>query len=102
MTAVEIKTDLHSLIDKIEDVNVLEACKILLIKHAPSSKTNDENESWDELPEKVKTDINEALLESERGEGIPHEEVISHVKENLPEYENNLASEGIKKLFSSL
>ncbi len=31
---------------------------------------------WDALPESVKKDVDEALLESERGEGKPHHEVM--------------------------
>lgn len=35
-----------------------------------------QSDFWNELPDQVKQDVDEALLESERGEGKPHEEVI--------------------------
>jgi hypothetical protein len=39
-----------------------------------------ENDFWTELPEDVKQSIDEAKAELDRGEGIPHEEVMAEVK----------------------
>jgi len=36
----------------------------------------DQQDFWDGLPEQVKEDVEEALQQSERGEGKPHEEVM--------------------------
>ena len=34
-----------------------------------------EEDWWDEMPDSVRTDVEAAMQESERGEGISHEEV---------------------------
>lgn len=38
---------------------------------------------WDTLPNYVKADVEEALLQSERGEGKPHHEVMKKYKKWL-------------------
>jgi len=40
----------------------------------------DQQDIWDTLPGHVKDDVEEALLQSERGEGKPHEEVMKKYK----------------------
>lgn len=35
-----------------------------------------ENDWWDQLPGKVKSEIDEALAELDKGKGIPHEAVL--------------------------
>jgi hypothetical protein len=42
-----------------------------------------ENDFWFELPKEVKESINEAKAELDRGEGIPHEEVMADVKKRF-------------------
>jgi predicted transcriptional regulator len=39
-----------------------------------------ENDFWDELPSEVRQAINHAKDELDRGEGIPHEEVMAEIK----------------------
>jgi len=39
-----------------------------------------ENDFWDELPSQVKQAINMAKTELDRGEGIPHDEVMAEMK----------------------
>ncbi len=77
-----MKTGLLKLIDNIEDNNVLNAVYLLLAKLQSNAK---ENDFWDELPEQVKVGIEEGLAQSERGEGIPHNEVMKQIKANYPQ-----------------
>jgi hypothetical protein len=39
-----------------------------------------ENDFWWELPEEVKQTINQAKSELDRGEGIPHDQVMAEMK----------------------
>jgi hypothetical protein len=39
-----------------------------------------ENDFWDELPAEVKMAINQAKAELDRGEGVPHDEVMNEIK----------------------
>jgi len=38
---------------------------------------------WHELPEEVKQSINEAKAELDRGEGLPHDQVMAEIKERF-------------------
>ncbi len=77
MDTLELKSYLHELIDDIEDNHVLNAIYLLLAKL--QSKV-EEKDFWDELPEHVKTGIEEGLSQSERGEGITHDEMMKQIK----------------------
>jgi len=80
MGTVELKSELISLIEKIEDNKVLNAIYVLLTKQTDIEAKVD---FWDELPEKVKKDIDEAIKEADRGEGMPHKEAMKRIKEKL-------------------
>jgi hypothetical protein len=77
MSTIELKSSLHDLIEGIEDNDILSAVYLLLAKQ--QNKT-DEKDFWDELPDYVKVGIEEGLAQSERGEGIPHDEVMKQIK----------------------
>ena len=77
MDTLELKSYLHELIDDIEDNHVLNAIYLLLAKL--QSKV-EEKDFWDELPEHVKKGIEEGLSQSERGEGITHDEMMKQIK----------------------
>lgn len=70
MENLGIKSDLYTLIDKVNDLRVLEALKVLL-----SSKV-DENDFWNLLPDSQQRSIERGLAQMERGETKPHEEVM--------------------------
>lgn len=74
MNTVELKSDLHRLIDKINDATILNAVKVLLSKGAT------ETDWWDEIGEEEKQAIEKGLAEADRGEVTPHEEVMKEVK----------------------
>jgi len=38
---------------------------------------------WSELPHEIKQSINEAKVQLDKGEGIPHNEVITSIKERF-------------------
>jgi predicted transcriptional regulator len=69
MNYMELKSNLHEMIDRVDDPEVLYAIRELLTH--PSS-----TDFWDELPEEVKQSIQIGLAQAERGEVIPHEEVM--------------------------
>ena len=77
MNAIELKSDLHRLIDKINDVNILNAVKILL------SKGEEETDWWDEISEEERQSIERGLAEADRGELIPHEQGMKEYKKWL-------------------
>ena len=70
MNVVDIKSDLHTLIDKINDLSVLNAVKVLLNKQVF------EPDLWDDLPESVKESIEKGIEQAEKGDTKPHDEVM--------------------------
>ncbi len=48
--------------------------KVVKMVHA-MLEVDAEEEPWDEMPDDVKADVEAALQESERGEGMSHQEV---------------------------
>jgi predicted transcriptional regulator len=71
MDIVELRTDLHNMIDKISDSNVLNAVKTLLSGNAAT-----QTDWWDTLSDEEKAEIEQGLAEADRGDVIPHEEVM--------------------------
>ena len=71
MNVIELRTDLHNMIDKISDSNILNALKVLL-----KEKTSPQEDWWDTISDEEREEIEQGLEEAERGEVIPHEEVM--------------------------
>jgi predicted transcriptional regulator len=71
MDIVELRTDLHNMIDKISDSNVLNAVKTLL-----AGKAAAQEDWWDTISDEERAEIEQGLAEADRGELIPHEEVM--------------------------
>jgi len=75
MNAVELKSDLHRLIDKINDVRILNAIKVILARE--TAKGYD----WaDTLSETLKTELEESIKEADHGKTISHEEAMKQIK----------------------
>lgn len=75
MNALELKSDLHRLIDKINDVSILNAVKVLLAKESAIE------EDWaDSLSEDQKSELEESILEADQGKTITHEEAMKQIK----------------------
>jgi len=78
MDVLELRTHLHSMIDKITDSNILNAVKILL-----SEKTATQTDWWDTISDEERIEIEQGLSEADKGEVIPHEEVMEKYKKWL-------------------
>lgn len=75
MTTSEIKTDLHFLIDNINDENILNAIRTILSKQI-KNRTDWANELNDELREELEVSI----LEAKKGLVISHKEAMKQIK----------------------
>ena len=78
MDVIELRTDLHNMIDKISDSNVLNAVKTLL-----SGKSVIQADWWDTISKEERAEIEQGLAEAERGEVTPHGEVMGKYKKWL-------------------
>ena len=76
MDIVELRTDMHNMIDKISDSNVLNAIKTLL-----TGKTAIQSDSWDEVSEQDRKAIEEGLEQLDRGEYLTRSEVREKIQE---------------------
>ncbi len=74
MDAIELKSDLHKLIDKVNDMSILNAIKIIL------NKQTLEVDFWEELPLSIQESINTGIMQAENGEMKSHEEVMQKYK----------------------
>ncbi len=77
MNNVELKSDLHNLIDKVEDTTILNAIRAIL------SKEVKEGDFWDELPLSVQESVKRGMEQAKRGETRPHSEVMKKYKQWL-------------------
>ena len=75
MSTAELKSNLHKLIDGINDSQTLKAIYTLL-----SKKDTTDVDFWDELSDEQKAEIEEAIAQADRGELIPHKEVMAEIK----------------------
>ena len=70
MNTVELKSDLHRLIDKVEDANILNALRAILRKEVK------EEDFWDELPLSVQESVKKGMEQAKKGETRPHSQVM--------------------------
>jgi predicted transcriptional regulator len=78
MSTIELKAELVDLIKKINNKKLLNAVYVLLTQR---SITIQEADFWDELPDEVKKDIEEALKEADEGKFFSHQEVMNEIQE---------------------
>jgi hypothetical protein len=69
MNTIELKSDLHNLIDRVTDDTILNAIKVIL------SKQVNEVDFWDELPLNVKESVKRGMNQAKNGETKLHSEV---------------------------
>lgn len=74
MDTIELKSDLHGLIDRISDNNVLQAVKVLL------TNKSEKTDWFDDLSEEEQKLIEQGISEADDGELITHEEIMAEVK----------------------
>ena len=77
MKTAELKADLYKLIDQTDDVAILKAVKILLGKRIYKRNIKD---FWDDLPDVVKAELEESIVQSDKDEVYAHEEVVMEMK----------------------
>ena len=70
MNSLELKSDLHNLIDNVNDINILNAIKVLINERVS------ESDFWDKLPLDVQKSILKGKEQAEKGESKSHEEVM--------------------------
>ncbi len=78
MDVIELRADLHNMIDKISDSNILYAVKTLLSGNAAKQA-----DWWDTISEEERAEIEQGLAEADHGEVIPHEVVMAKYKKWL-------------------
>ncbi len=75
MDIIELRADLHNMIDKISDSSILYAVRTIL-----SGKAVKQADWWDSISEEERAEIKQGLAEADHGELIPHEEVMAKYK----------------------
>ncbi len=79
MSTAELKSNLHKLIDGIEDNSVLHAVYAILAKLT----NRKEVDFWDELTVDQQNEVLEGMKQIEEGKGIPHEQVMGKYRQWL-------------------
>ncbi len=72
MKTIELKTEIHELIEKVNDIQLLNAIKILLTREKDS-------DWWENLSDREKQALEKGLQESETGNLIPHNVVMEEI-----------------------
>jgi hypothetical protein len=70
MNAIDLKSDLHNLIDKVNDTDILNAIKAILNAQLK------ENDSWEELPLHVQESVKRGIEQARSGKTKAHSEVM--------------------------
>jgi len=75
MNAIELKSDLHQLIERVNDHSVLEALKVIL------SKGSVRKGDWaDLLNDSQKEALEASIEEADQGKTIPHTEAMKQIR----------------------
>ena len=77
MKQVEIKGNLHKIIDNIEDNNLLDAVYAFLLK---LTERQEKTDFWEGLTDEQKSVIDAGIAQLDAGQGIPHEEVMKRIR----------------------
>lgn len=72
---IELRSDIHRLIDKVNDVAILKAVKTILAKESGNRA------DWaDALSSSLKAELDESILEADKGKTISHDEAMKQIK----------------------
>lgn len=75
MNVIELKADLHQLIDHVTDEGILNDIKIILSKQSQTSK------DWgDMLSDNLRSELGDSISEADHGKVLSHEEAIQLIK----------------------
>ena len=77
MNTIELRSDLHELIDRVNDMSMLNAIKTIL------SNQSSESDFWKELPLNIQESVKRGMVQIENGETRTHEEVMQKHKKWL-------------------
>jgi predicted transcriptional regulator len=77
MNVIELKSDLHSLIDRVDDMTILNAIKEIL------STQVKENDFWEELPLNVRESVKRGMEQARSGKTKAHTEVMKNYEKWL-------------------
>jgi hypothetical protein len=72
MNTTQIREKIHNYVDQADD-------RLLTLINGMIEADQDKD-WWDDLHPNLKTSIDRAIAQSERGEGRPHEEVMSEIR----------------------
>ena len=70
MNAIDLKSDLHNLIDKVNDTAILNAIKAIL------SAQLKENDFWNKLPLNIQESVKRGMEQARSGKTKAHSEVM--------------------------
>jgi len=70
MNSIDLKSDLHSLIDKVNDTAILNAIKAILSAQLKG------NDIWDELPLNIQESVKRGMEQAQSGKTKDHSEVM--------------------------
>lgn len=74
MNVIELKADLHHLIDHVTDVGILNEIKIILLKSQTSK-------DWgDMLSDHLRSELGDSISEADHGKVLSHEEAMQQIK----------------------
>ena len=79
MDTIEIKTDLHSRIDQINDIRLLRAIRVLLLGKSG------ETDWFDDLSKEEQVLLEQGIEESDNGELFSHNEIIKEMYNHTSE-----------------
>ena len=77
MNVIELKSDLHSLIDRVDDMTILNAIKEIL------SVQVKENDFWEELPLNIQESVKRGMEQARSGKTKAHTEVMKNYEKWL-------------------
>lgn len=77
MNTIQLKSDLYNLIDKVNDIDILNAIKIILSREVST------DDFWNELPSNVQNSIKTAMKQAQNGEMKEHKQVVKKYEQWL-------------------
>jgi len=70
MNSTELKSDLHNLIDKVNDATILNAIRAILAKQVSDT------DFWNDLPVSVQESVKRGIIQAKNGQTKDHSEVM--------------------------
>ena len=75
MNVLELRSDLHHLIDNVTDEGILQAIKVILSKQSRPSR------DWSEmLSDSLRSELEASISEADQGKVVSHDEAVRQIK----------------------